>query len=304
MKVRALRNQDVDRKKWDACINNALQNLPYAYSWYLDAVAENWDGLVYGNYEAVMPLVWLRKYGIPCMYQPFYCQQLGVFSNSTIAVDVMAAFHDMAASKFPYIDANLHTAHSAVAKNYLLGEKKNLLLALDKPYTVLSKSFSANHKRNMAKAAKAGLVFSTEVHMPELKAFYISSINRKSEKWFTPKAELLFDKLMDALVLHDKAKICAAKCDGRIVAAMVIVPQGKRMISIINASNDEGKAKGASHFVHANVIEHWAEKDYLLDFEGSSIPSIARFYEGFGAKLETFYRWQTNLLKRTAQRFL
>lgn len=304
MEVRAVKNQDIDRKKWDACVNNAQQNLPYAYSWYLDAVAENWDGLIYGNYDAIMPMVWLRKYGVPCMYQPYYCQQLGVFSNSTLGADVVVAFHNMAASTFPYIDTNLHAAHSIVAKSYLLGEKKNLLLQLNQPYAVLSKSFSANHKRNMAKAAKAGLVFSTEVHMRELKGFYLSSINRKKEKWFTSKAELLFDKLMDALVLHGKAKICVAKCEGRILAAMVIVPQGKRMISIINASNEEGKAKGASHFVHANVIEHLAEKDYVLDFEGSSIPSIARFYEGFGAIPEIFYRWQTNLLKRTAQRFL
>ena len=56
--------EQIDRKKWDTCIHFAVNGLPYAYTWYLDAVSEYWDGLVYGDYEAVMPLTWNKKHGI------------------------------------------------------------------------------------------------------------------------------------------------------------------------------------------------------------------------------------------------
>lgn len=302
--IRTLSNKQIDRKLWDNCVANAKASLPYAYSWYLDAVAENWDGLVYGNYEAVMPMVWLRKYGIPCIYQPYYCQQLGVYSPRVINQTLSAAFLNTAAFSFPYIDINLNALHAANADEFGLLTKKNLLLHLNKPYSELRKTFSENHRRNIAKAEKAGLVFDMRTDMAALRRFYLASINREREKWFNAKAEGIFNKLMTVLAEHSKANIYTALCEEQIVAAMVIVPQGKRMISIINASDELGKAKGASHFLHGKVIEHLSASDYILDLEGSSIPSIARFYEGFGAQPETFYRWQTNILRRTAQRFM
>lgn len=304
MEIRALKQQDIDRQKWDACIANAQQSLPYAHTWYLDAVAENWDGLVYGNYEAVMPLVWLRKYGVPCMYQPYYCQQLGIYSAQKVSSALSTAFMNMAASAFPYIDANLNASHAEVAAYYGLREKKNLLLELNKPYAALYKAFATNHKRNIGKAEKADLVFANNTDMPALKQFYLSSINRQRNAWFNAKAEAVFNGLMDALLQQGKANIYTASLNGEILAAMVLVPQGQRMISIINASSDAGKALGASHFVHAKLIEKYASTGYVIDFEGSSIHSIARFYQGFGAQPEVFYQWRTNILKRTAQRFL
>ena len=57
-----LRNQ-IDSDKWDACITNAPQKLPYGFSWYLDIACENWSALVLNNYAAVMPLPYKKKVG-------------------------------------------------------------------------------------------------------------------------------------------------------------------------------------------------------------------------------------------------
>ena len=60
MEIKYLQNSEIDRKKWDRCIATSLQQLPYAYSWYLDAAAENWDAIVINNYEAVFPLPYVQ----------------------------------------------------------------------------------------------------------------------------------------------------------------------------------------------------------------------------------------------------
>ena len=64
----------------------------YGYSFYLDHMAKHWDALVSGDYEAVMPLTWNRKYGIYYLYQPFLAAQLGVFGASINAATVECIF--------------------------------------------------------------------------------------------------------------------------------------------------------------------------------------------------------------------
>src|SRR5687767_14846783 len=56
-----LHRKQIDTRKWDQCITNAANGLIYARSFYLDTMASNWDALVLGDYEAVMPLTWRKK---------------------------------------------------------------------------------------------------------------------------------------------------------------------------------------------------------------------------------------------------
>ncbi len=85
MEIRYLTYQQIDKTKWDACIDNAENGLVYAYSFYLDAMAKNWDGLVLNEYEAVMPLTWNKKYSIHYLYQPPFTACLGVFGKTLTA---------------------------------------------------------------------------------------------------------------------------------------------------------------------------------------------------------------------------
>ena len=82
MAIKYLLYQQVDKQKWDACIGSANNGLIYGYSTYLDAMANNWDALVSGDYELVMPLPWRKKYGVYYLYQPFLTACLGVFGNN------------------------------------------------------------------------------------------------------------------------------------------------------------------------------------------------------------------------------
>src|ERR1051325_9907587 len=80
--VSYLQNANIDKVKWDKCIDTATNGLIYAYSFYLDTMAKNWDALVMNDYEAVMPITWNKKYGIYYVYQPAFTANLGVFGLS------------------------------------------------------------------------------------------------------------------------------------------------------------------------------------------------------------------------------
>lgn len=79
--IRYVFDSYIDKQKWDACINNSINGLVYAYSWYLDSCVEKWDALILGNYEAVMPLPLIRRQGKWKIQSMKALAQLGIFSD-------------------------------------------------------------------------------------------------------------------------------------------------------------------------------------------------------------------------------
>jgi hypothetical protein len=277
--------------------------LPYALSGYLDAVAQNWDALVLNDFEAVMPLVWLRKLGIKCLYQPYYCQQLGVFSSHPLHAQIHKEFLSAAAGRFSYIHINLNTTAAIIANHFGLVQKMNLLLPLNKEYPVLQKKYTENHRRNITKANKAGFIFSEQTQLKSFLKFYLATINRQKEN-FKLKDEKALKKLTHYLAENKASHIFTAlNKAGNVVASVLIVAHKQRLIAIINASSAEGKKSGAAHFLFDQIIKKYAHTGITLDFEGSSIATIARFYQGFGATPEVFYNFKTSLLKNISHRF-
>ena len=48
--IKYVRRKDLDIKKYNNCIEKSIQSRIYAFSWYLDVVAENWSVLVVGRF--------------------------------------------------------------------------------------------------------------------------------------------------------------------------------------------------------------------------------------------------------------
>ena len=109
MKIEFLKRDDIDTTKWDNCIARSVNGIVYAYSWYLDIVAENWGALIADDYQAVFPLTYNKKYGISYIYQPLFTQQLGLFSVGSISHTLVSEFLQAIPSEFKFIAISLNT---------------------------------------------------------------------------------------------------------------------------------------------------------------------------------------------------
>lgn len=298
MKLRWAKRNEINDALWNKTIESSPCSLPYAYTWYLDAVSENWGAIVAENYEAVLPLPYLSKLGIKHLYQPYYCQQLGLFFkeewNSECATEMMR----LALTKFSLAHYQLNAECVSLKEKFKLSERKNLLLPLSVSYHALKQNFSQNHLRNIGKAAKAGLIFAANNPAQHFAHFYLSNIDRVKEK-FSPKHEQHFLNLCRTLDEHHAAQFAAVKNSaGDWLAAVLLIHHTNRKIALINCSNAEGKKTGGAHFLLSQLIAQYAGQPVIFDFEGSSISSIARFYESFGATPETYYLLKRHPLQR------
>ena len=151
MEINYLTYQQINKKKWDACVDTAPNGLIYAYSFYLDTMAKNWDALVLGDYEIVMPLTWNKKYRIHYLYQPAFTACLGVFGK-LLTAEIVNAFLNAIPAKFKYWDIYFNPGNLFKIKDFELYQRMNYVLHLNDSYDNLYKAYRDNLKRNIKKS--------------------------------------------------------------------------------------------------------------------------------------------------------
>jgi hypothetical protein len=289
-KVHILKRNLIDDTKWNLAIREASNSLPYAYTWYLDALCSRWIALVVGDYEFIMPLPIGRKWGLLYVYQPLFCQQLGVFykERNEAIIELML---QAALSKFIYVNLNINHDNTVKKPIRGLSKKKNLTLKLTGEHSEIQKKYSDNTLRNIKKAQKAGLKF-VEADMKSFEdftVFYIANTATKDTK-FKPSHIKALTRLVHQFVIHSCGKLYLAKtAEGVICAGVMVVESIHRIIHLLPAADDYARQNGAMQFLVDAVLGHYAGSDRIYDFEGSSVESIARFYEGFGTVNEPFF---------------
>jgi len=291
--IRYLKNKEIDRKKWDECITNASNGLIYGYSFYLDHMAKHWDGLVMNDYEAVMPLTWNRKYGFYYLYQPFFCQALGLFGDN-ITKELFKAFLDSVPSKFKYWDIYLNKENVFTLREYPFYLRTNYVLSLNESYKKLALSYSSKHVASIKKATKEGYTFRKDVPVKD-----IISLAMEQSKAFSPVQENDYNNFTELYkLLHKKGKAVSygAYKDGQLMASGIWLFSHNRAYYVLAGNHPSSRTSGASHFLLDSFIKENAGTDMILDFEGSSVETIARFFKRFGATEEKYSAIKLNKL--------
>lgn len=289
MKIRHLQNKSIDYKLWDKCISESINQLTYAYTWYLDVVSPNWEALVSENYEFIMPLPIKRKYSLPYLVQPVLTQQLGIFSKQVVDENTVQLFINELPS-FSY-ELNLNE------QNFLsIGITwPNYILNLDSQYPEINNKYSKNTKRNIDKAIKMNLKVQYNLSVDNFITFYYS-VNTKYKT-----AEQSFVKaLIETGISKERMSLFGVvSSNNELIAALCLLHSNKRITYLLPISNEEGKNSSAMFLLIDNLIQKNAERDLIFDFEGSRIEGIARFYKGFGAINQPYY-----IIKRFRPEFL
>jgi hypothetical protein len=293
--------QHLDKEKWDNCINNATNGLVYATSIYLDTMSENWDALILGDYDAVMPLTWKKKYGIYYLYQPFFTACLGVFAKKTDA-QLLSIFLNAVPAKFKYWDISLNHHNFFQLHDFDLYERMNYVLPLNETYEKLYHNYRDNIKRNIKKAAKLNCVIQKGILITEV--ISLAAEQSKDFASLSPNDFNKFKKLYELLHTNKQAITYAVyAATGELLASSVFFFYKERAYYILVGNHPNGKTIGASHTLIDAFIKDNAGKNLLLDFEGSDIRNLAFFYSSFGAVEEKYVGLKNNKLPKLLKIF-
>lgn len=289
--IRYLTREQVDVHAWDKCIHHSFNGLIYGYSYYLDAMTDNWDALVFYDYEAVMPLPWRKKAGIFYLYQPFNIAQLGVFGKE-INEELVKTFLQQVPKHFRYWDLPLNPHNRFNIPGFPFYGRINYTISLDKSYDDLYNGYSENIKRNIKKNKDAGCLVTTEVDIDAT-----TQLNKLHNKEATINDYENFKKLFFYLKEKGLAKTYGViAANGKLLSSAVFFFSHNRAYYILVGNHPDGRHVGASHALIDAFIKDHAEKKLTLDFEGSDIEGLAQFYRGFGGVEEKYPAIRLNRL--------
>ena len=284
MKVKYVKNNEIDKYRWDELLEHSYNGIIYGYSWYLDIVADNWDALIDENFEYVFPIVWRKKYGIKYIYQPFFTQQLGLFSRKIITPEIVSIFCNSIPKEFRLIEMQINTFNILDNSNFKVIKRSTYELDLILQYETLAKSFSVNVIRNYKKSLAEPCTFSINLDPIKLIKLFIADKSQEihSLKMLDYKK---LNQLMNAVITRGVGQVWGVydKTHELSGGALFVESNGK-IIFLFSATTEVARKHGGMFFIINEFLKLNAGRNITLDFEGSDMPGLARFYSSFGAK--------------------
>lgn len=277
----------VERDKYDLCISQSKNRRIYAFSWYLDCVAEKWDVLMSDSYSKVMPLPRRKKYGINYIYMPSWTQQLGVFSRDEIAEDEVLAFLNGIPGKFVSVDYCLNASNHV--DRISLPKRDNYILPLHQGFEEICKGYNNNRQRISKRSFAAFFIDKKGSKKDFLNLFEDQNLTYPMSSDALRKCKNLL--ALDNDHVHTWNVFKKEKC----VGGLIWLKDANRITYLFPLIKDEVKKEHVNTLLINALIRDHQNSDRILDFEGSMIPGVARFYKSFGARKEKYQLFKKRL---------
>ncbi len=294
--IKYVQHHAINRTKYDHCVRMDKRGLVYAFSWYLDTVAESWDALVLNDYDAVWPLPVRSKLGFKYFYRPFAVQQLGIFSKSELTVGDQQEFVRQMQANSSYADIYLNEEQLVGLKTFrdIKSElNSNYTLDLNRSYREVYQAYKTNTKRNIKKS-NAHKLFVFEHDSPKVLIDLFRS-GKGGELDLTDDFYRNMEKAMYKCLHKGVGKLWTVYGPhNQVCAGAFFVETEKRSTFLFSGLTDMGRDMQAMFYLINEYIILWSGKPMTLDFEGSNLKSLARFYEGFGSTHLYYQRLKYN----------
>lgn len=278
--IRRLKYHEIDFKKYAECLESSEQRKYSATQDFLDITSgKQWEILVYNDYEAVMPVPFVKKYGVKIVHNPRLCQQLGVFS-SVDHVETNERFLNYLKDNYLI---RIYTFNDTNRFNSPIALKNNFLIYPDLYEKVYAK-YSPKRKRKL-RLDEGTLQDSEmrEITYKEAESFIKTNfIGARNEE-----DKLSFMKIFESFFKMNYLTFSAFYYRSEIINIIVTFAD-RESIALLGTFNHKEyvKLSGASVLIDRAIKENIGT--HIFDFEGGSLPNIEEFFRGFRPELKPY----------------
>lgn len=265
-------SRDIDRELWDEKIKASPIENVFSYSWYLDAVCENWAAFITPGYSTLFPFAIKENLNFKQAYQPIFTRFFETIGKEFSTNDVFSNLN----SSFNFIQ--LRNSENRVDSIPRIYQELDLNEAL---------KFSTNAKRLIKKAEP--LFELQEGKDPEkLITIFRNTALQKIDTLNENDLERL-NRLMKAALKMKSGKLIYLMAKNEIVGGAFFLCDKSRITLLKSACFEHAKKSGGMYFLIGKEINKSITEFKTFDFGGSNEKTVSDFYRKFGAKDMTYY---------------
>ncbi|GAA4155874.1 hypothetical protein GCM10022217_14360 [Chryseobacterium ginsenosidimutans] len=285
--IRRLKYQEIDFERYTQCLENSEQRNWYAKKEVLDELSGNWELLVYGNYEAILPVPLKKKIRINFVLMPLFCQQLGIFSNKD-NVEINDQFLKFLRKNYKVF---LYTFNQKNSFSENLEKKKNYSIPIS-DYVILHRKKYFKGRKSTTKCAQH-LIYK-EIEMNSEHIYFIEN----NFKGLTKQSDIeKFKQYLSFLYKNNSLKLCGAYLEEKLINVAVLVSENHEL-SLLALINDENyKNENGPSFLIDKILNYYIHKK-TFNFMGSNIRGIEVFFKSFGGELHEYGYLESKILKK------
>ncbi len=297
--IKRLKYKEVDFDKYSKCLENSVQRKYSAKKEFLDITSgKNFEILIYNDYQAVMPVPLVRKFGINFVQNPKLCQQLGVFSE-TDDKEINTLFlnflnRNYLVSYYAFNDRNQFLTELPTRKNFIM---------MSEDYETVAQRYSPKRKRKIRQEPeiKENSEIREKLSPFETREFILSTMRGADNN---PKDSEDFLQLLNTFYENNSLDLYGYYYHEKLTN-LIAVYTDFRTLALLGTFNDPEYMRISG----ASVLIDYALKNTInqfdFDFEGGDIPNIEEFFRGFRPKMFPYPYLQNskkNLIKQMLRR--
>lgn len=284
MELTYLTSSEIDKVKWNSCVHYATNGNVFGYKFFLDAVAREWNCLVEGDYESVMPLPYDKDVlGRKMVTRPDLLRELGVYSIHVLSQSRVQQFLEAIPEEYKRVEVALNE-QIKLPENlpFKVKECTNYQLLLDVPYEEIAEHYSRALLLNLEKAESSGLRPKANLKPEKVADFYNAHAKSADKgKSFHALQRVMWN------ILHRGWGFAGGVEDenGELVAVDFFIYSHSKVLSLVPVQSPKGERLGALAALHNNFIKSHENKKLIFDFNKKQEDAYA---EQFGAQANVF----------------
>ena len=264
MEIRFVKKEDIDKIKWNSCVHYAINGNIFGYMWFLDSVSKEWDALVEGDYESVLPL--FHTIDNNFSYHKSLLREAGIYSINLLSKKRIEAFVEAIPDAYKNVDIQFKKGIQLPQNDHfeVISTSTNHELSLQSPYDTIRNNYADAAVLSLKKAKEFELKPTSSIK-PEAIADLFKQNTKKSKE--SEAAFHAYHRIMYN-ALHRGWGFASGIVDEKndlLAAAFFIFSHG-RALTLLAPETTDGKEKGALTLLFDFFIRNNAGRPQTLDF--------------------------------------
>lgn len=242
--ITLVKNEDIDRKRWDSAVSQTPYCSLFGYSWYLDNVCSTWDALIAKDYRHIMPIpVFEGRH----QQMQQYLLWLGIYGSEIPSNEETEAFFNSIPENYNGLYLNLNKlCNISNVENGLIHHEKVYQIDLLQPYK--------NRKFQMP--ASLNKIYTVDVR--QCASFFLIN-NYKTES-------MLYFNLIKEVKQRGNCMIFALANTDKIIlgCAVVFISQTEIYLTDISVNKNQKDYKTIKNELLDTIINYFSGKNFTL----------------------------------------